>query len=485
MYNIAGINYRLILRFLSVALFILAGITMITGIVGVLYNEKDYVYFFVYTVFLIIAAILLIVFIPLKGQKSINIRDSFLIILFLWIILPVLGMLPFLIISPINNITDALFESFAGFTTTGFSTLTEYENVSKSIIFWRAIIQWLGGMGILILIIAIIPFFGRGNVKIFFSDLQDVEFSPLHQRIGKTAKSLWYIYIIYSVFGIIALYIAGQDIFDSVIYSFAAISTGGGVPVNGNLTHLSFEVKTVIMVLMLVAGANYFFLFKSVRKFKIIKSEEINVYFLILIISFVLIAVAGILNIGYSNTLLFESLFNTVSFVSTTGFYSAEVFTTKILFIWVVLFFLLFIGSSTGSSGGGINVYRIIVLAKMVINYIKELLHPNLLNTIKLDKKPVSFKIIHSIIGFFVLYMLIFIVGAFILTIFGYNMENAFSLCAASLSNTGPGVFLLDEYFCISDINIGAKYTVMFLMIIGRVELFPILIVFSKVFWKR
>ncbi len=458
---------------------------LISGIIGNLYNQNDSYIFYIIAGIIALAAFLILYYFPLKTNPSVTVKDSFFLIIFLWITVPLFGMLPFIFASPIDNFTDALFESYAGFTTTGFSTLTEYENVTKTVIFWRSIIQWLGGMGILLFIITVFPFLNKGQTQIFFADLQDVEHSPMHHKIGTTARLLWLVYLVYSVFGIFALHLAGLDIFDSVIYSFAAISTGGGVPVNGNLTDMAIEIKTIIMILMFIAGANYFFLFKSLRKFRFIKSEEINTYVLILIFSFILIALAGVAHYGFSGKLVFESLFNTVSFISTTGFFSAEVFSANVLFIWVLLFFLLFIGSSTGTSGGGINIYRIIVLLKMLVNYIKNTIHPSSISSIKLDNKVVDFKVIHSIIGFFVLYILIFLTGALLLTFFGYNLENAFSLCAASMSNTGPGVFLLNDYFSISDINLGAKYTVMLLMIVGRVELLPFLIIISASFWKR
>lgn len=485
MFSNVGINTRLIIRFFSISLIILAVLMLISGIVGDFYDQNDPYIFYINSGVFALAAFLLLYYLPLKSNPSVTTKDSFLLIIFLWVCVPLVGMTPFIFASPIDNFTDALFESYAGFTTTGFTTLSEYENVSKTIIFWRSIIQWLGGMGILLFIITVFPFLNKGQTKIFFSDLQDVEYSPLHHRIGTTARMLWLVYILYSAIGIIALKFAGLDIFDSVIYSFAAISTGGGVPVNGDLTHMSTVIKTIIMILMFIAGANYFFLFKSLRKFKFIKSEEINTYVMVLLFSFLLIAAAGIAHYGFSGKLVFESLFNTVSFVSTTGFFSAEVFSANILFIWVLLFFLLFIGSSTGSSGGGINIYRIIVLFKMLKNYIKETIHPSSISSVRLDNKIVDFKIMHSIIAFFVLYILIFITGALFLTFFGYNLESAFSLCAAAMSNTGPGVFLLNDYFSISDINIGAKYTVMMLMIIGRVELLPFLIIISRSFWTR
>ncbi len=480
-----GINIGLISRFLSIAIGVVAIVMAFTGLVGYFYNETDSGYFFIISGIVFFAALCILYFSPKEDYHSIRIKDSFLIIVLLYIIVPLFGMIPFYFISPIDNFTDALFESYAGFTTTGFSTLTEYDDVSKTVILWRSVIQWIGGMGIIVFIIAIFPKLGQGKALTFFSDLRDIDSNPLHHKISTTAKTVWLIYIIYSLIGIAALYLAGQDIFDAVIFSFASISTGGGVPVNGNLTDYSLLVKSIIMCLMIVAGLNFALFIKPFRNIRLKIGEENRAYLLIFIFAVIAISVVGILHLGYSNLLIFESVFNTVSFISTTGFYSSEVFSTDILFIWVLLFFLLFIGSSAGSTGGGLNVFRIVILGKILIKYIKQTIHPGMFWSVKFDNKTLTERNLHSILGLFVLYILVFIAGAFIITLFGYNMENAFSLCAASISNTGPGVFLLDDYFSISDINIGAKYTVMLLMIVGRVELFPFIIVLSGFFWRR
>lgn len=484
MLNRYGINSRLVLRFLSIAIGVVALVMAFTGLVGYLYHETDSAYFFIIAGIVFFVAIILMYFATGDNSHSIRIKDSFLIIVLLYIIVPLFGMIPFYFISPIDNFTDALFESYAGFTTTGFTTLTEYHDVSKTVIFWRSVIQWIGGMGIIVFIIALFPKLGRGKALTFFSDLRDIDSNPLHHKISTTAKSVWIIYIVYSLVGIAALYLAGQDIFDAVIYSFASISTGGGVPINGNLTEHSILIKSIIMGLMLIAGLNFALFLKPFRNMNFKVGEENRAYLLIFVFALILISVVGIAHLGYSNLLLFESVFNTVSFISTTGFYSSEVFSADILFIWVLLFFLLFIGSSAGSTGGGLNVFRIVILGKILKKYIKQTIHPGLFWSIKFDSKTLTERNIHSILGLFVLYIMVFIIGAFILTLFDYNMENAFSLCAASISNTGPGVFLLDDYFSISDINIGAKYTVMLLMIAGRVELFPFIIILSGFFWR-
>jgi len=393
-------------------------------------------------------------------------------------------MLPFYIASPLIYFSDALFESFAGFTTTGFSNLPKYEGAHKAIILWRSIIQWLGGMGILIFLIALFPISKTGELKIFFSDIQDVEYSPLHSRIANTARRLWTVYIIFTFIGIIALILAGLNWFEALCLAFSSVSTGGGVPYSGDISHLSITVKSIVGFLMLIAGANYFFIFQAFIKKKALKNEEFIFYVLLFV------AVSSILVLFFSFTeklsfvLIFETIFNSISFISTTGFYSNSAFNANYTFIWFIMFFLLFIGSSTGSTGGGVNVYRIVVLIKHTSNYFKSIIHPNAIFSTKLNNKVVDNTAIARIFAFFVLYIIVFFAGAFLLSLFGLAFNNAVGICASSLSNTGPGVFLINGYSNISQFDIFAKFTIILLMVIGRLEIFPFLLILSKSFWK-
>lgn len=480
------IRFDLSLKFLAAALIILATLLIVTSFLSWLFNELHTLEYLIISAFYLFVAFLILWKLPVKPDKRIRVRDSFMIIILIWVVVPLFGMLPFLFASPISSVTDALLESYSGFTTTGFTTLTEFPEISASMMFWRAAIQWLGGMGIIIFVFTIFPLLIDGNLKNFFSDLHDTELSLIKQRLSVTARSLLIVYIFYTFIGILALYFMGLGWFDSVLFSLASISSGGGVLFNGNISHLSIEIKTVIAALMLVAGSNYFLLIVALRRRKNeLKTEEIKTYLWIILTAFVVIALVSIYKFGYSFTLIFESIFNVISLVSTTGFYSINEFVSAIPFVWILMFFLLFIGSSTGSSGGGINIYRIIILAKMLIQYIKNAFHPNAIFAINLDQKPVQKKETDTIIGFFVVYLIVFFLGTLLFSLLNFDFKHAMSLCASVLSNTGPGVFLLNEYFPLSEIPVASKYLIIILMLIGRVEIFPFLIIISKSFWKK
>jgi len=290
--------------------------------------------------------------------------------------------------------------------------------------------------------------------------------------------------MIMTLLGIGGLIIAGQSWFDALCFSMSSISTGGGVPYHGDISHLSIAIKSTIAILMLVAGANYYFVFQIFKKQRHLRTDEFVSYIKIICIVFVLLVLPQLFRNGFSGNMIFESIFNSISFVSTTGFFTNNSFDSNILFIWMLLLFVMFIGSSTGSSGGGINIYRLVILYRSLVNFVKTIIHPNTFFATTFNKVPVPIPVLNRIYAFLILYMAMFFIGALVLTSQGFTFEDAVTLCAASLSNTGPAVFLINGYTDLSQIHEASKITLMFLMIIGRIEIFPFLLIFSKTFWR-
>jgi len=481
---IRSIHKNLILRFLGMAFIVIAVLQLLSLAVAVYYGEEQWIDFLISLSISLGAGLLLFFLNPVSENASLSIRDSFLVIFVLWFFVPAAGMLPFYLGTPIDSVVDAMFEAYAGFTTTGFTDLAKYESLPHSIIFWKSLIQWLGGMGLLIFIIALFPLVKEGEFKNFFTDIQDTSYKPLHFKVAGTARRLWVIYILFTVLGIAGLIMAGQNWFDAFCFSMSSISTGGGVPYHGDITHLNIPIKAVLAVLMFIAGANYFYVFQIFKKQKNITGDEFMSYLKVFLIVAFLIIVTQTIYHGFNPVLIFESIFNTISFVSTTGFYSNATFDSGILFVWMIMFFLLFIGSSTGSSGGGINIYRLVILLRTLSNYIKTSIHPNAFYQTTFNRKVVPPAVINRVYAFFVLYILIFFMGSVILSALGFSFNNALGLCAASLSNTGPGVFLINGYTDLSQMHTGSKLTLIILMVLGRIELFPFLLILSKSFWK-
>jgi len=477
------IHFRLILKFLGMAFLVIAGLQLLSLFVAVFFSEHQWTSFALSAVISAVIGFLLFMLNPVVEGEKITIRDSFLLLILIWFFVPAAGMLPFYLGTPISVI-DAFFESYAGFTTTGFTNLAKYDMLPKSILFWKSIIQWIGGMGFMVFVIALFPLIKEGEFKLFFSDIQDKAYRPLHKRIAANARRLWYVYLSFTLLGMGALIIAGQEWFDALCFALSSISTGGGVPYNGNLTHLSIPIKSVLIVLMFIAGANYFFVFQVFKRQHTIRTDEFVAYAKVTFFAAVSIIAAQIIVNGFSPIGLFESLFNTVSFVSTTGFYSNAVFDNGILFVWMILFFLLFVGSSKGSSGGGINISRVLILFRSLKNYVKTTIHPNSYYQTSFNKVPVPVAELSGIYAFLVLYIIFFFAGSISLSFLGFGFENAIGFCAASLSNTGPGVFLMNGYTELSLIHSGSKIVLIVLMVIGRIELFPFLLILSRSFWK-
>ncbi len=481
---IRSIHFRLIFKFLGMALMVVAGMQLISLGMALYFQEDVWKIFGLSAAFNLCAGFLLF-----RTRKSIrdvrlSIRDSFMIIFFMWTVVPLSGMLPFYLGTPIDSVSDALFESYAGFTTTGFTNLAKYEQLPNSIIFWKSLIQWIGGMGLMIFLIALFPLVKEGEFKVFFSDIQDTSYKPLHYKVAGTARRLWFVYLLFTLFGVGALILAGQEWFDALCFSLSTISTGGGVPYHGDLSYFALPVKIVLTILMLISGANYFYVFQIFKRQKRIKSDEFIAYLKVFLFAAFFISIAQVYKHGLHFDIVFESIFNTASFVSTTGFYSNEYFDSGILFVWMILFFLLFSGSSTGSSGGGINIYRLIILIRSVSNYVKMTIHPNTYLETKFNGVTISNKSINRVYAFFFLYILVFLMGSLTLSSLGFEFNESLGFCAASLSNTGPGVFLINGYTDLSQIHVGSKLTMIFLMIIGRIELFPFLLLISKTFWR-
>jgi len=481
---IKSVHFPLILKFLGIA-FSVVGFLQILPIGIALYYQEETIFAFAISAAIALFVGLLLFFSnKVDFNTRLSIRDSFMIIFLMWLFVPAAGMLPFLLGTPIESISDAFFETYAGFTTTGFTNLAHFEQLPKSIILWKSLIQWVGGMGLMIFIISLFPLVKDGEFKVFFSDVQDTSYKPLHYKVSGTARRLWYVYIIMTFLGVGGLMLAGQSWFDALCFSMSSISTGGGVPYHGDISHLSIPLKSVLAILMLVAGANYFFVFQVFRKQKTLRTDEFVSYIKIIFVVIVFLILPQLVKHGFNGEMIFESVFNSISFVSTTGFFTKNSFDSGILFIWMLLLFVMFVGSSTGSSGGGLNIYRLVVLYRSLVNFVKTIIHPNTFFATKFNKVAVPIPVLNRVYAFFILYMAVFFIGALILTSLGFTFEDAVALCSASLSNTGPAVFLINGYTELSQIHEASKITLMMLMIIGRIEIFPFLLIFSRTFWR-
>ncbi|MBC8486899.1 MAG: TrkH family potassium uptake protein, partial [Bacteroidetes bacterium] len=380
------------------------------------------------------------------------------------------------------------FETISGFTTTGASILTDIESVPKGILFWRSMTQWIGGMGIIVLSVAILPLLGIGGMQLFVAEIPGIAPDKLHPRITQTAKRLWLIYVLLTFVETILLMLGGMDLFDSLCHSFATMATGGFSTQNASVANYSAHIQYVLIVFMFLAGTNFTLHYFALQgKFKNIwKNEEYRYYLLFILCFTVLITFIWILysNINNIEKTFRDSLFQVVSIITTTGFVSSDYLNWP-GFLWFFIFLLMFVGGSAGSTGGGIKIARHILLLKNSSAELKRSIHPQAIIPVKFNGKAVSQDIIFKVMAFFLIYLTIFFIGTFVMTLFGLDFKSAIGSTIATLGNIGPGIGKVGpahNYAWIPDMG---KWFLSLLMLLGRLELFTVLIIFTSSFWKK
>jgi trk system potassium uptake protein TrkH len=442
-----------------------------------------------------------IMWITRNHRKEIQKKEGYIIVAFGWFFMALIGTLPYLLTSAIPNFTDAFFETMSGFTTTGASILSDVEALPQGVLLWRSITHWIGGMGIIVLAIAILPLLGIGGMQLFAAEAPGPSGDKLHPRITDTAKRLWYIYVGYTLAEAILLWTAGMSLFDAVNHSLSTLSTGGFSTKNASIAHWNDQpvIQYIIMLFMFLAGTNFvlsYFAFK--RRFsKIFRDEEFKLY-LIFIVG--LTAIATFFIYQYANpqsssihhpmvygpfeSALRHGLFQVLAVVTTTGFVSAD-FTAWTPFLTIFFFGLMFLGGSAGSTAGGIKIVRHLIMIKNGVMEFKRTLHPNAILPVRYNSKAVGQPIVFNVLGFFILYMLSFIVGVLVFSALGLNFETALGGAASTLGNVGPAIGDLGPAINYQALGSGAKWWASFLMLIGRLELFTVLILFTPFFWRN
>lgn len=445
---------------------------------------------------------LLLYFFNKPRSTNIQKKEGYLIVTLGWLTLSVTGMLPYLLTGAIPNITDAFFETLSGYSTTGSSILTDIESLPKGILFWRSATHWIGGMGIIVLTIAILPLLGIGGMQLFMAEAPGPSTDKLHPRISDTAKRLWLIYVILTFSEFFLLKVAGMTWFDAINHAMATMSTGGFSTKNTSLAHYNAMpiVQYIVIFFMFIAGTNfvlsYFAMKGKVRK--VFQSEEFKYFFfgtliLTIIVSILILffqdpnlitTVEHPMVYGKVESAIRHALFQITSVITTTGFVSAD-FTMWSFFATAIFFSLFFVGGSAGSTSGGVKIVRHIVMLKSSFLEFKKAIHPNAIIPVRYDNKTVSQTIVFNIISFFIIYMCIFIVSSVILTFFGLDFISALGAAASSLGNIGPAIGSVSPVDNYAHLSIGAKWFCSFLMLIGRLELFTVLILFSPFFWRK
>ena len=478
---------KVIIRILGILLMIFSLAMIPPILVAWYFGDGGGLAFF--TAFVVSLLVGLTLFLPRKNAKGeLRTRDGFLVVILFWSVLSFMGALP-LYLGGIPNfgVADAVFESFSGLTTTGATVISGLDNLPHAILFYRQQLQWMGGMGIIVLAVAVLPMLGIGGMQLYRAEtpgpVKDAKLTP---RIAGTAKALWYIYFGLTVVCALSYWGAGMSLFDAIGHSFSTIAIGGFSTHDASIGWFeSSNIELICSLFMLIAGVNFSLHFVAVRQLSLssyFKDTEFKVYISILAI----VAIISIITLVYHQYYNFSdavinSIFHTISIGTTAGF-TTESFTHWPIFLPLLLIFVSFIGGCAGSTGGGMKVIRILLLFKQGSREIKRLIHPNAIFKIRISGNAVPEKVVESVWGFFATYVVLFFIFMLILMADGHDQVTAYSAVAACMNNLGPGLGdVATNYAGLSDVS---KWVLALAMLFGRLEIFTLLVIFSPDFWR-
>lgn len=476
-------KFDIVLGVLSYILWLIAGFMSIPLLVAIYYGEPVNT-FALPLIFTVLVAFVLGVFFKREDEEW-RLREGFIIVAFGWFIAAVFCSFPYMLegVPPIN----ALFESMSGVTATGATVLTEIESHSKSLLFWRSMTQWLGGMGIIMLFIAILPKLGIAGRQMFRAEAPGLKEEQLRPRIRETAKILWLVYIVLSLAQMILLRIAGLSLYDAITHTFTTVSCAGFSPYSDSIAAFGNPmVEVIIFVFMFLGGANFALHYKTLYSDKksLVKDQEFKFYFLIIVAATLLLAYELLRSEVYSLVDAFRySSFHVLSILTTTGYATAD------FNLWPdssrsVLFFLMFIGGCAGSTSGGVKVVRLLLLLKYTQKELFKVVHPKAVAPTRFNNKTVPEEVMQSIVSFMVIYFMIFFASSTLLSLMGMDFVTSMSASIATLGNVGPGLGLVGPMANFDAIPALGKLILIANMWIGRLEVFTVIVLLTPAFWK-
>ncbi|MGB5555337.1 MAG: potassium transporter TrkG [Flavobacteriaceae bacterium] len=494
-----GLNSRIIFHLMGLLLLCNGGFMLLAALVSGIYADGatlDITIAAITTLFIGVSAM----YFTRGHKKEVKRKEGYIIVTFGWVVMSMSGMMPYLFSGAIPSITNAFFETVSGYTTTGASILDDIEVLPEGILFWRSLTHWIGGMGIIVLAIAILPLLGIGGMQLFAAEAPGPSADKLHPRITDTAKRLWFIYLGYTLAETLLLKLAGMSFFDAINHAMATLSTGGFSTKNLSLAYWNDKpiIEYIVILFMFLAGSNFvlsYFAFKG-KVQRMLKDEEFRYYTAFVVcfslLSFLVVYFSDVVPVsdyhpmvlGRAESAFRHTLFQVVSVITTTGFVTAD-FTSWTPFLTIFFFGLMFLGGSAGSTAGGIKVMRHILIIKNGLLEFKRTLHPSAVIPVRYNNKTVREHIVYNIIGFLILYMLLFIIGSLVLGALGLDFTSAIGGAASSLGNVGPAFGSLNPLSNFNSLPALGKWWCGFLMLAGRLELFTVLILFSPYFWKR
>jgi trk system potassium uptake protein TrkH len=490
--GVSLINFRPIARVISVLLLIIGGL-MWTGVPFSLYFGEDYLPLLLAGLTTVVGGGLLFLIpkepqgsLPTPGDITIRKREGYLIVALSWTAMISFGMLPYLYSGMLPGVADALFETASGMTTTGATTLTDIEIQPRGLLYWRSLTQWIGGMGIIVLTVAILPLLGIGGIELFAAEAPGPTSDKLHPRISETAKRLWSLYVGLTLVVGILYRLCGMTGYEAINHALTTMATGGFSTQNASAAAFSPLIQYIMIVFMFLAGVNYTLLYLGVKmKWRDVwRSDELKAY-IGLVAGLTLFFTARVWYItgqGVEESFR-DSLFQIVSLITTTGFVSAD-YTSWAASLTFICFCLIFLGACAGSTSGGIKLIRNLVFFKNSYLEFKRIIHPQAIIPLRLNGQIVPGRIITHIFNFLLLYLIIFVIGSLVLSVLGLDFLTAIGAMATSLSNVGPGIGGVGPVDNFAWLSAPVKVFLSFVMVVGRLEIFTVLVLFTPYFWK-
>lgn len=483
------INFRVILKFIGLLLCLEAAFMLIPYLVALIYDEGDAMAFLL-SILITAGTGGLLFYFTRNDRNEVGKRESYLIVTSIWFFFTLFGMLPFCLMPNPLSIADAFFETVSGLTTTGASIVPDVEALPHGILFWRSFTQFIGGMGIILLTIAILPILNhQGGLILFNSEVTGISHEKLKPKIGETSKKLWSVYVSLITTLTLLLCLGPMTPFDAICHAFGAMATGGFSTKQASLNHWdSAYVDYVITIFTFIAGINFALVYRAITgDVKRLFSNEETRWYTFIVVGATLVVTAGLYVTGQNSSLeetLRVSLAQVVTVITSTG-YTIGDYVAWGPFFTTVFLLLMFFGACAGSTCGGAKIDRLVVLAKNTRNEFYRVIHPNAILPVRVNGKAISHEVVSKILAFILVYVMVLIAGSTILTALGLSIEEAFGSTLSCLSNIGPGAGATGptgNYAFIPDVG---KWLLSFIMLIGRLELFTVLILFTRYFWKN
>ncbi len=485
-----GLNWRFIVKVLGLSLILESLFMLCASGISLAYEGWDFGYLLISTGLCVVSGALLAISGNLK-KKSWNIgkRESFFTVTMTWLLCTFFGAIPFYISGAIPSFTDAYFESVSGFTTTGATILDDVESIPHGLLFWRCVTQWLGGLGVVVFSLALLPLVGGGAAQLYDAETTGLLHEKFRPRVAKVAIRIWGIYLVLTSVLFLLLYLGPMSLYDALCHALSTMSTGGYSTKQASIAYWdSAYIETVVIIFMVLGAINfslYYFLLKKDYK-RVLKDEEMHWFLGIILVATTVIALG--LVISYPEIRSFDSfrssLFQVVSLVTTTGFYTKD-YVPWGPFFWVIILILMVICGCAGSTSGGLKVVRVVVLVKNTLNEFGRLVHPRAIIPVRLNGNAISMEVVQRLLAFAFLYIAIIILSVLVLLFCGVTFDEAIGASITSISNVGPGLGSHGPTGSFSGLSDFAKWYLSFLMIVGRLEIFTVLILFTPGFWKR